>query len=39
LTVLFPAESDSGSEFSYNHQTCKNRRNNISIISKYEIYQ
>jgi hypothetical protein len=39
LTVLFQQNPDSGSEFSNNHQTCKNRRNNISIISKYEIYQ
>jgi hypothetical protein len=32
--ILTPAASSSN-----DHQTCKNRGNNISIISKYEIYQ
>jgi hypothetical protein len=39
LTVLFQQNPDSGSKSSNDHQTCKNRGNNISIISKYEIYQ
>jgi hypothetical protein len=39
LIVPFQQNPDSGSEFSNNHQICKNRRNNISITSKYEIYQ
>jgi hypothetical protein len=39
LTVLFQQNPDSGNKFSNDHQTCKNRGNNISIISKYEIYQ
>jgi hypothetical protein len=39
LMVLFQQNPDSGGEFSNNHQTCKNRGNNISIIYKYEIYQ
>jgi hypothetical protein len=32
--ILTPAANSSN-----DHQTCKNRGNNISIISKYEIYQ
>jgi hypothetical protein len=36
---FFQQNPDSGSELSNNHQTCENRGNNISIISKYEIYQ
>jgi hypothetical protein len=36
---FFQQNPDSGSMFSINHQTCKNRGNNISITSKYEIYQ
>jgi hypothetical protein len=39
LMVLFQQNPDSGSKSSHDHQTCKNRGNNISIISKYEIYQ
>jgi hypothetical protein len=39
LTILFQQNPDSGSKSSNVHQTCKNRGNNISIISKYEIYQ
>jgi hypothetical protein len=39
LTVLFQQNPDSGSKSSNDHQTCKNRGNNISINSKYEIYQ
>jgi hypothetical protein len=36
---FFEQNPDSGRKFSNNHQTCENRGNNISIISKYEIYQ
>jgi hypothetical protein len=36
---FFQQNPESGNKFSNNHQTCKNRGNNISIISKYEIYQ
>jgi hypothetical protein len=36
---FFQQNPDSGSKSSNDHQTCKNRGNNISIISKYEIYQ
>jgi hypothetical protein len=36
---FFQQNPDSGSKFSNDHQTCKNRWNNISISSKYEIYQ
>jgi hypothetical protein len=36
---FFQQNPDSGSKLSINHQTCKNRENNISITSKYEIYQ
>jgi hypothetical protein len=36
---FFEQNPDSGSKFSINHQTCKNNGNNISITSKYEIYQ
>jgi hypothetical protein len=39
LTVLFQQNPDSGSKSSNDHQSYKNRGNNISIISKYEIYQ
>jgi hypothetical protein len=39
LTVLFQQNPDSGSKSSNDYQTCKNRGSNISIISKYEIYQ
>jgi hypothetical protein len=39
LTVFFQQNPDSGSKSSNEHQTCKNRGNNISIISKYGIYQ
>jgi hypothetical protein len=35
---FFQQNPDSGSKSSNNHQTCKNRGNNISIISKCEIY-
>jgi hypothetical protein len=36
---FFQQNPDSGSKSSNDHQTCKSRWNNISIISKYEIYQ
>jgi hypothetical protein len=36
---FFQQNPDSGSKFSIGHQTCKNKWNNISITSKYEIYQ
>jgi hypothetical protein len=36
---FFQQNPVSDSKFSNNHQTCKNRGNNISIISRYEIYQ
>jgi hypothetical protein len=36
---FFQQNPYSSSEFSNNHQTCKNGGNNIIIISKYEIYQ
>jgi hypothetical protein len=36
---FFQQNPDSGSKSSNNHQTCKSRGNNISITSKYEIYQ
>jgi hypothetical protein len=36
---FFQQNPDSDSELSNNYQSCKNRENNISIISKYEIYQ
>jgi hypothetical protein len=36
---FFQQNPDSDSKFSNDHQTCKNRGNNISVISKYEIYQ
>jgi hypothetical protein len=36
---FFQQNPDSGSKLFNNHQTCENRENNISIISKYEIYQ
>jgi hypothetical protein len=39
LMVLFQQNPDFGSKSSNDYQTCKNRGNNISIISKYEIYQ
>jgi hypothetical protein len=39
LTVLFQQNPDSGSKSSNDYQTCKSRGNNISIISKCEIYQ
>jgi hypothetical protein len=39
FTVLFQQNPDSGSKSSNDHQTCKNRGTNISIISKYEICQ
>jgi hypothetical protein len=35
---FFQQNPDSDSKFSNDHQICKNRGNNISIISKYEIY-
>jgi hypothetical protein len=35
---FFQQNPDSGSKSSNDHQTCKNRGNNISIISKCEIY-
>jgi hypothetical protein len=37
--AFFQQNPNSGSKFSNDHQTYKNRGNNISIISKYEIYQ
>jgi hypothetical protein len=36
---FFQQNPDSSSKFSNNHQTCKRKGNNISFISKYEIYQ
>jgi hypothetical protein len=36
---LFQQNPDSGSKSFKYHRSCKNRGNNISIISKYEIYQ
>jgi hypothetical protein len=36
---FFKQNPDSSSKFSNNHQTCKSKGNNISFISKYEIYQ
>jgi hypothetical protein len=36
---FFQQSPDSSSKSSNNHQTCKSRWNNISITSKYEIYQ
>jgi hypothetical protein len=36
---FFQQNPNSGSKFSIDHQTCKNRGNNISITSKYKIYQ
>jgi hypothetical protein len=36
---FFQQNPDSGSKFFNDYQTCKNRENNISIISKCEIYQ
>jgi hypothetical protein len=36
---FFQQNPDSDSKFSNNHQSCKSRGNNISITSKYEIYQ
>jgi hypothetical protein len=39
LMVLFQQNPNSGSKSSNDHQTCRNRGNNISIFSKYEIYQ
>jgi hypothetical protein len=36
---FFQQNSDSSSKSSNDHQTCKNRGNNISIISKCKIYQ
>jgi hypothetical protein len=36
---LFQQNLDSGSKSSDDHQTCENKGNNISINSKYEIYQ
>jgi hypothetical protein len=35
LMVLFQQNPDSGNKSFNDHQTCKNRGNNISIISKY----
>jgi hypothetical protein len=35
---FFQQNPDSGSRFCNDHQICKNRGNNISITSKYEIY-
>jgi hypothetical protein len=36
---FFQQNPDSGRKSSNNHQTCKSRGNNISVTSKYEIYQ
>jgi hypothetical protein len=39
LRSFFQQNPDSGSKSSNDHQTCKNRGNNISIISKCGIYK
>jgi hypothetical protein len=36
---FFQQNPNSGSKSSKYYQSCKSRGNNISIISKYEIYQ
>jgi hypothetical protein len=36
---FFQQNPDSGSNSSDDHQTCERKGNNISKLSKYEIYQ